>query len=134
MQLVLIVLEMMLGLFLLMSGCLFIRTLLLEIAPSSRPHRQAPQGGWPAPDPVPLHRGPTSAGAGTGDPDYRLLEANGVTACQIAALLRLKKWYEAGEGDRAALVSRWETLKDLFRCAPLDARADPEGSVPDDSF
>ncbi len=154
MEPVALVLESLLGLFLLLSGCLVIRTVMLETRRPRHMHRHRniflqmkPEGGtrpfdrgeplgragtWPLGGAEPL--GSMSAHlersadedrkqgipAGSEMVSLQDLEDCGLAPYEIAALLRLKRWYLAGEGDRAVLLARWECLRRMKLNGKLD--------------
>jgi hypothetical protein len=114
MEPVAIVLESLLGLFLLLSGCLVIRTLMLEAPQPQHVVRSKKIIVHMKEDLDRVeHREPEVI-------DLKELEACGLTPEEIAALRRLKKWYQAGEGDRAVLLARWECLRRLKLNGKLD--------------
>ena len=49
------------------------------------------------------------------------LVRSGFTAEEIASLLWLRQWYQAGGSDRHQLVRHWEFLKLLVRNGKLEA-------------
>src|SRR5215469_3662205 len=107
MEPVAIILESLLGLFLLLSGCLVIRTLMLEVPQPQYAARNRKTK-------IIVHMKEDLKHDEHREPeviDLKGLEACGLTPDEIAALLRLKKWYQAGEGDRAVLLARWECLR-----------------------
>jgi hypothetical protein len=111
-----LVLESLLGLFLLLSGCLFIRTMMLETSQPRHIMRKM-QVIVHLKDNLEQSR---HVDAEAEVVDVKVLEDCGLTSVEIAALERLKKWYQVGEGDRAVLLARWECLKRLKLNGKLD--------------
>lgn len=52
--------------------------------------------------------------------DQVRLAGCGFTSEEIAALLWLQQWYQAGGSDRVELVRHWEFLKSLVLTGKLD--------------
>ena len=62
----------------------------------------------------------TATHAGTGASEMDELAQYSFTAEEIAALFRLRGWYQSGGSDRMQLVRHWEFLKLLVRSGKLE--------------